>query len=217
MKLLHILPLVTVVHATIQGISISRYQSVFNFTEAHSMGLRYAYIKATEGTTYTDPKYRTHYATANGAGFLCGGTHIAHPSASSGSAQADFFLSNGGAWQADAVMLPGLLDLNGDCAGMGAEAMVKWIQEFGDTYKAATGRWPVLKTENTWWVECTGNTKAFVDQTGLMLVRWGASPGSVPGGWRSWLFWQYAGNGAWGGNSAVFNGDADALRKLAEG
>ncbi|KAF2679350.1 glycoside hydrolase family 25 protein [Lentithecium fluviatile CBS 122367] len=203
--------------ANIQGISISRHQSFFNFTEAHSMGLQFAYVKATEGTTYTDPKFSAHYSSATDAGFVRGSTHISRPSASAGAAQARFFLSNGGGWNNDSMTLPGLLELGGDCTGKAGKEMVGWIQEFGDTYQVATGRWPVLKADNNWWVECTGNTRAFVSTTYLMLVHWAPSPGTIPGGWGYWTFWQYAESGAWGGNSEVFNGDATALKQLAEG
>ena len=203
--------------ATIQGLSVSHHQATVNFTEAHSMGHQYVFIKATEGSTYTDPMFAAHFASATEADFLRGSTHVAQPSSSSGSTQAKFFLSNGGGWNDDSITLPGVLDLGGECTGMGAQAMVDWIQAFGDEYEAATGRWPVLKADNNWWVQCTGNTKEFVSKTDLMIMHWAPSPGSVPGGWRFWTFWQYAENGAWGGNSEVFNGDADALKKMATG
>jgi GH25 family lysozyme M1 (1,4-beta-N-acetylmuramidase) len=206
-----------VTQATIQGISISHHQATVNFTEAHSMGLQFAFIKATEGTTYTDPKFSAHYASATTAGFLRGSAHIAQPLSSAGSTQANFFLSNGGGWNNDSVTLPGVLDLGGECTGMGTKAMKDWIHAFGEEYETATGRWPVLKADNSWWVQCTGNTKEFVNKTDLMLVHWGPSPGSVPGGWNHWTFWQYAENGAWGGNSEVFNGDTNELKVLAMG
>jgi len=100
---------------------------------------------------------------------------------------------------------------------MGTRAIVDWIQAFGNEYESVTGRWPVLKVDNNWWVQCTGNTKEFVSKADLMLVHWSASPGSVPGGWNYWTFWQYAESGAWGGNSEVFNGNAEALKVLALG
>lgn len=217
MKLPLTAALIGLTHATIQGLSISRQEATVNFTEAHTMGLQYTFIKATEGTNYIDPKFSAHFTAATQAGYLRGSTHVAQPSSSTGSVQARFFLSNGGGWNNDSVTLPGVLDLGGECTGMDVKAMVDWIQAFGDEYQATAGRWPVIKTDNNWWVQCTGNTDQFVSKAALMLVHWGASPGNLPGGWNYWTFWQYAEGGAWGGNSEVFNGDSRALKGLAMG
>lgn len=44
--------------ATVEGFDISHYQSSVDFAGAYAAGLRFVLIKATEGTTYTDPKVR---------------------------------------------------------------------------------------------------------------------------------------------------------------
>jgi GH25 family lysozyme M1 (1,4-beta-N-acetylmuramidase) len=217
MKTILIAVMAGLTQATIQGLSVSRYQTSVNFTEAHNMGLQYSFIKATEGTTYADPKFSAHYAAATKAGFLLGSAHTAQPFSSSGSTQAQFFLSNGGGWNNDSMTLPGLLDLGGECTGMDAKTTVDWIRAFGEEYEKTTGRWPVMKADNNWWVQCAGNTGEFVSKSALMLVHWGPSPGSLPGGWNYWTFWQYAQSGAWGGASEVFNGDSKALKALALG
>jgi GH25 family lysozyme M1 (1,4-beta-N-acetylmuramidase) len=45
--------------AVVQGFDISHYQPTVNFASAYAGGLRFVYIKATEGTTYTDSSVRT--------------------------------------------------------------------------------------------------------------------------------------------------------------
>jgi len=42
--------------ATVKGFDISHWQSSVNFAGAYKDGLRFVIIKATEGTTYHDPK-----------------------------------------------------------------------------------------------------------------------------------------------------------------
>lgn len=49
----------SMVHADVQGFDISHYQSSVNFAGAYAGGLRFVYIKATEGTTYQDPKVQS--------------------------------------------------------------------------------------------------------------------------------------------------------------
>lgn len=205
------LALANTISATVQGIDISHYQSSVDFKGAYNAGIRFAYIKATEGTTYTDPKFSQHYNGATAAGFIRGGYHFARPAASSGAAQAKYFVAHGGGWSKDGITLPGMLDLEGDCAS------ASWIKDFSDTYHAATGRYPVFYTTNSWWVSCTGNSQAFKDTNPLMLARWGSSAGTIPGGWPYYTIWQYKDSNAWGGDSDVFNGDATQLKKLATG
>lgn len=204
---------------TIQGLDISHYQNSPNLTEAHTVGLDFVYIKATEGPTYTDPKYATHFQEATDASFFRGGYHLARPSLSDGAQQAQFFLSNGGGWTADGKTLPGLLSigLDGDCEGLTVKEMREWIKGFVDEYVGATTRAPVIGTKNEWWVQCAGNTAEFNEKSALLLASWGDSVGMLPGGWQFATIWQYKEGGAWGGNSNIFGGDAAALKKFVDG
>ncbi|KAJ4296258.1 hypothetical protein N0V90_006303 [Kalmusia sp. IMI 367209] len=204
---------------TIQGLDISHYQNNPNLTEAHTVGISFVYIKATEGATYTDPKFSTHYTAATEAGFMRGGYHIARPDLSDGPSQAKFFLANGGGWTADHKTLPGLLSigLDSDCAGLTPKAMNEWIKGWVEEYEGATKRSPVIGTRNEWWVQCTGNTAEFNEKSALLLANWGDSVGMIPGGWQFATIWQYRKGGAWGGNSNIFSGDAEALRHLVDG
>ena len=204
---------------TVQGLDISHYQNKPNLSEAHTAGLSFVFIKATEGSTYKDPKFSTHYQEATDASFLRGGYHVARPELSNGRDQAQFFLSNGGAWNDDGKTLPGLLSIGieSDCAGMTVGATKQWIRAFIDEYEASTHQHPVIGTRNEWWVQCTGNTQDFNEESALLLAHWGESVGMIPGGWNFATIWQYKEGGAWGGNSNIFNGDAAALMKLAIG
>ena len=102
--------------------------------------------------------------------------------------------------------------------------MVSWIRDFVNTYRARTGRPPIIYTTTSWWVTCTGNNSGF-GASPLWIARYGVSaPGTLPAGWselslfslfcEEWLervkglmmglgyytFWQFA-------DSGVFPGD----------
>ncbi|KAF2760314.1 putative N,O-diacetyl muramidase [Pseudovirgaria hyperparasitica] len=203
--------------ATVEGFDISHYQSSVDFAGAYNAGLRFVLIKATEGTTYKDPAFSSHYNGATTAGFIRGGYHFARPSSSSGAVQASFFAKNGGGWSNDGRTLPGMLDLEGDCAGKSASAMVSWIQDFVETYLSETGRHCIIYTNRSWWQSCTGDSTAFSNTSPLHLASWNNSPGTIPGGWGYQTIWQYNDHSSWGGDSDRFNGDATQLRKLAMG
>ncbi|KAF1975363.1 N,O-diacetylmuramidase [Bimuria novae-zelandiae CBS 107.79] len=203
---------------TVQGLDISHYQNNPNLAEAHTVGLA-VYIKATEGPTYIDPKFSSHYQDATNASFLRGGYHVARLDLSPGPTQAQFFLANGGGWAADGKTLPGLLSvgIDGGCGDMSVDETRAWIRGFVEEYEGATTRSPVIGTRNEWWVECTGNTREFSEKSALMLANAGESVGMIPGRWQFATIWQYKEGGAWGGNSNIFSGDAEALRKLIDG
>ncbi|RYP92578.1 hypothetical protein DL770_001336 [Monosporascus sp. CRB-9-2] len=201
----------------VPGFDISHYQSTpYDFDGAYSSGARFVIIKATEGTTYKDPAFSSHYTGATDAGLIRGAYHFAHLDSSSGAAQAEFFLENGGGWSDDGITLPGMLDLEGDCV-LSASAAVSWIQDFSDTYHASTGRYPLIYTNPSWWESCTGDSSAFVDTNPLVLARYSSSAGTPPGGWPYYTIWQFNDAYEYGGDSDTFNGDQSGLERLATG
>lgn len=60
---------------------------------------------------YIDPEFSNNYVAATNAGIIRGGYHFAHPDASSGATQAQYFLAHGGGWSSDGITLPGALDI----------------------------------------------------------------------------------------------------------
>ncbi|KAI4223669.1 MAG: hypothetical protein L6R40_008490 [Gallowayella cf. fulva] len=211
--------------ATVQGFDISHYQPTVNYQGAYNSGARFVIIKATEGTTYIDPKFSQHYNGATAAGLIRGGYHFARPASSSGAAQANYFVAHGGGWSGDGRTLPGMLDMEygtasqgGTCYGLSKTSMVAWIRDFSNTYHAQTTRWPMIYTTNDWWVSCTGNSAAFSSNSPLVLARYSsAGPGTIPGGWPFQTIWQNKDSYAYGGDSDVFNGALTNLKKLATG
>ncbi|MFB9545005.1 GH25 family lysozyme, partial [Micromonospora sagamiensis] len=87
--------------ATVPGVDVSNWQGSINWTSVRNSGIQFAYIKATEGTSYKDPRFNTNYTNAYYAGVIRGAYHFARPNISSGAVQANYLASNGGAWSAD--------------------------------------------------------------------------------------------------------------------
>ncbi|KAJ3562937.1 hypothetical protein NPX13_g8374 [Xylaria arbuscula] len=168
-SLLSVLGLANGALATVQGFDISHYQSSVNFAGAYAAGARFVIIKATEGTTYLDPKFSSHYSGATNAGLIRGGYHFAHLDSSSGATQANYFLAHGGGWSGDGITLPGMLDLEGSCV-LSASATVAWIKDFSNTYHSKTGVYPLIYTNPSWWSSCTGNSNAFVNTNPLVSL-----------------------------------------------
>ncbi|KAJ6441456.1 N,O-diacetyl muramidase [Purpureocillium lavendulum] len=209
-----------VASAAVKGFDISHYQPNVDFAKAYADGARFVMIKATEGTTYTDPSFSSHYTGATKAGFIRGGYHFARPASSSGAAQAKYFIAHGGGWSKDGITLPGMLDMeyqssSSACGGLSQSAMVSWINDFVNTYHSATGVYPLIYTSTSWWTQCTGNSAAFGSKCPLVVARYASSVGTLPAGWGFYTFWQYSDAAPWGGDADTFNGDITALKKIA--
>ncbi|KAG7095334.1 hypothetical protein E1B28_006097 [Marasmius oreades] len=204
-----------------QGIDVSHFQPNVDWAQVKANGISFAFIKATEGTTFIDPSFSSHYTGATNAGLIRGAYHFGHPDSSSGATQANFFLAHGGGWSGDGITFPGVLDIefnpSGDtCYGLTPAAMVSWIKDFSDTYHAKTTRFPIIYTNTNWWKQCTGNSAAFTSNS-LWIARFSSSPGELPAGWPTYTFWQFADSGPNPGDQDNFNGDLAGLKRIATG
>jgi GH25 family lysozyme M1 (1,4-beta-N-acetylmuramidase) len=115
-----------------------------------------------------------------------------------------------------------MLDLeyapSGDsCYGLSTSAMVSWINDFVNTYHAATTQYPLIYTSTSWWQLCTGNNGSFGSKSPLVVARYASSVGTLPNGWSYYTIWQNSDSATWGGDSDVFNGDLSQLQKIARG
>jgi GH25 family lysozyme M1 (1,4-beta-N-acetylmuramidase) len=210
---------------TTPGVDVSHHQGAINWTSVRNAGIQFAFIKATEGTTFEDPRFDTNYVAAYRAGVIRGAYHFALPNRSSGAAQANFLASNGGAWSADSRTLPAALDIEHNpygamCYGLSQAAMRNWLADFLATYRARTGRYAVIYTTTSWWSSCTGNYAGFWNNHPLWIARWSSTPNPLPAGAPFWSFWQYTATGRVAGISGNvdrnhWNGSRERLIALA--
>jgi GH25 family lysozyme M1 (1,4-beta-N-acetylmuramidase) len=208
---------------SVRGMDVSGYQGNVNWSGAYANGARFAYVKATEGTGYTNPYFAQQYNGSYNVGMIRGAYHFARPNVSGGATQADYFVNHGGGWSRDGKTLPGALDIEwnpysgGTCYGLSASGMVSWIRSFSNEYHYRTGRYPVIYTATSWWSQCTGNTGSFASTSPLWVARYNTTVGTLPYNWGYYTFWQYADSGTFPGDQDVFNGDYTQLQAIANG
>ncbi|WBO68316.1 lysozyme [Streptomyces camelliae] len=205
-----------------EGVDVSSHQGEVDWSTLWGSGVKWAYTKATEGTSYRNPYFTGQYNGPYTTGLIRGSYHFATPDTSGGAAQADYFAAHGGGWSKDAKTLPGALDMEwnpyGDsCYGKSASAMVGWIRDFLNRYKERTGRDAVIYTATNWWQQCTGDYGGFAANNPLWIARYASSAGPLPSGWSSYTMWQYTATGKTVGDHDRFNGAQDQLRSFATG
>ncbi len=203
-----------------QGQDVSSYQGSVNWSAQWSAGSRFAYIKATEGTYYTNASFAQQYNGSYNVGMIRGAYHFARPDTTSGATQADYFVNHGGGWSKDGRTLPGALDIEynpygATCYGLSAASMRSWITSFSNEYHARTTRWPVLYTTTDWWNTCIGNYNAWANNSPLWIARYSSTVGALPPGYSVYSFWQWTSSGSLAGDSNVWNGTLARLKVLA--
>src|SRR5215217_7913890 len=199
------------------GLDASSWQGNVDWATVAANGARFAYVKATESTTYVNPYFTQQYVGAYQVGLVRGAYHFALPDRSTGTAQAAWFATHGGAWSADNQTLPGALDIEYNpygptCYGLSQSAMVSWIGAFLTEYFVRTGRWATIYTTTNWWQTCTGNYPGFGLTSPLWIARWNSEVGPLPAGWSTYAFWQWTNQPVeFPGDQDVFNGTQSDL------
>ena len=115
---------------TLDGVDTSHYQGgTIDVRAAQAAGLRWWYLKATEGDTVKDATYRKRLKQARAARVPVGAYHFARPDPGDAQKEARFFLANADIRAGD--MLP-MLDLE-SLEGMSVAEVTRWTGRWVDT------------------------------------------------------------------------------------
>jgi lysozyme len=201
--------------ATTKGVDISHYQPNTNWATYAGTGRDFAFVKATEGTSYKDPDFNANWAGMKANNIVRGAYHFFHPS-DDPIAQADFFTSTVGPLGDGDIGLA--LDLE-VTDGMSDATVASTAKAFLARVQQNSGKTPIVYVSPGFF-SGIGNPSGF-SQYRLWVANWGVSCPTLPnGGWTTWTFWQDSDNGSVSGvNGAVdtdkFNGSDADLRALA--
>lgn len=213
--------------ASVTGPDVASYQhpsgARINWAKVKKSGRDFAIVKATEGTSYTNPYFAGDWSGIANAGLVRGTYHFARPAMPISTAldQADYFAQAIGN-QKNTKNLPPILDLE-VTGGLSPGELIIWTQTFLAEVQAQTGRIPMIYSYPAFWRDDMANTDALVAYP-LWIADYngGSAPTSI-GGWPTWTLWQYtssahqSGIGGGGVDMSRFNGSTTQLRKLADG
>ncbi len=184
------------------GVDVSSYQhgSSLDWSRVKAAGQDFGFVKATEGSSYTNPYLAGDWAGLRNAGMGRGAYHFAQPSASLQSAvdQARYFVAAVGTTQQPGALAP-LLDLEVS-NGLSSAQLVAWTHAWLDTVQHLTGRRPIIYTYAYFWRTAMADDQGFTSSP-LFLADYHDRSGRtapsmpLPGGWQQWTFWQYTDSG----------------------
>lgn len=173
------------------GIDISKYQRKVDLKAAAKSGVRFVFVKATQGTTILDDWYVRNVKAARGAGMHLGSYHF-YDYRTGGIAQADWFVDAMQAAGADMNVLPPVVDV--ECLstmGRSDQGYTRTqLRRFVDRVYQRTGRLVMVYTSKSMWSRVTGNDPTFGDHP-LWVACWGCATPHMPVGWTTWDFWQH--------------------------
>ena len=205
---------------TIEGIDVSYFQETVDWSAVKGDGIRFAYIKATEGGDRVDQRFAENYVGAAQAGVLRGAYHFWYH-CRPGAEQAAWFIQN---VPRDANALPPVLDIewtptSPTCTKRPPAADIyRDMQAFLDTVEAYYGKRPVIYTS----VDFYRDRLVGAFERYPLWVRSTAVKPKEAYGDRPWHFWQYSSTGRVAGvkgnaDRNVFYGtEADFRKFLAD-
>jgi GH25 family lysozyme M1 (1,4-beta-N-acetylmuramidase) len=182
-----------------KGLDVSNWNGAINWTKVAKAGYRFAFGKATEGTSYNDKTYTTNRNGSEAAGLVFGAYHFARPTGTnlagataSAIKQANHFLNVAGPQPGE---LPPVLDLE-KTGNLSKQRLLAWTLAWLGQIDARTGVQPFVYTSPLFWKGNLGDsTAAAAAGTGLWIAHWTSnSQPTVPAkNWNGtgWRFWQW--------------------------
>ncbi len=172
----------------VRGVDVSHYQGRIDWQVLSEQDIQFAYIKATEGSSYTDERFADNWKDARQTGLRVRAYHF-FSFDSSGILQAEHFIETVDAFEG---MLPPVVDVefygNKKAAPPQAEEVASQLQAYLDRVEEAYGLKPMIyATYDTWELYIRDGFEEYP-----LWIRdiWHRPDKSVP-----WTFWQYTNRG----------------------
>ncbi len=185
---------------------------------AKTGGTDFAFVKATEGRSYTNPYFARDYASLASHDIVRGAYHFARPRGGGANArvQARYFVRTAGSLTGTGE-LPAVLDLE-TTGGLRPAALIRWTHAYLREVQRLTGRKPIVYTYPSFWRTAMADTHAFTSYP-LWIATY-TGPAQLVGGWDRYLFWQHTDHASVPGiatavDSNVFAGTRAQLLRLA--
>ncbi|MCC6622201.1 MAG: hydrolase [Deltaproteobacteria bacterium] len=198
------------------GIDVSKWQGTIDWERVADAGVRFAFIRVSDGTGFIDARFGPNWEGARDNGILRGAYQFFRADEDP-EAQADIVLEHLALHGPGE--LPPVIDVESD-DGQTPATIATNVGRWIDIVEAATGQAPIIYTGRYFW-DGFVKSSAFADRA-LWIAHWtsAACPG-LPTPWDDWVVWQYSATGRVDGIAGDvdlnrFDGTLDELRELGE-
>jgi len=200
-----------------KGIDISKWQGTINWPQVKADGVRYAFIRLSDGANTKDAKFTANWSGAKAAGIIRGAYQFFRPTQSV-TTQADMMIAAIGTYEPGD--LPPVIDVE-DHGGLSPTTLASRVRVWVDRVQAALGVTPVVYTGKYFWRDEVGSPASFAPNA-LWIAQYTSLCPDIPRPWAKWTFWQHTDKGAVAGISGPvdmnrFNGSLAELQAFAGG
>jgi len=166
----------------LQGIDVSNHQGKIIWKDIDQSLVNFVFIKATEGTTFTDKSFAKNWQASQEAGFLVGAYHYFNI-ISDGKKQAEHFIS---VVPKEKNTLPPVIDI--EEVGENQAKLIVELREYAEAIEAHYGIKPIFYVnKKTYELYIRDYFKDYL----IWYAVYNTQPPTV-----NWTFWQYTDNGS---------------------
>lgn len=173
----------------IKGIDVSHHQGQIDWLKVKSDGVKYAFIKTTEGKSSVDSMFEVNAQMANTAGIKVGFYHYAHPELNSYLDEANNFISKVKKYKVDLMYV---LDLEGAASQIGKAKVTQWAVNWLNEVKKQTGKSVGLYTGASFAKTYCGSE---LGEFPLWIAHYGVDKPMDNSTWDKWSVFQYTSTG----------------------
>lgn len=197
---------------TVAGIDVSYYQENIAWKRVRRAGIRYAFIRASDGLDRADERFAQNWSGAKRAGVLRGAYQYFRPDQDP-LVQADLLVNM---LASDPGELPPVIDVETDGGKKPAELVAR-VQIWVERVRAKLGVEPIIYTGPEFWRDRAKS--ADMTSQRLWIAHYTRGCPTVPAPWQKWTFWQHTDNGRVPGIEGpvdldLFAGTLEELRAL---
>ena len=173
------------------GIDISHFQGEIDFQKVARSGVRFVFFKATEGHTYTDPKFTSYWKDAGKTDLIRGAYHFLHPDVD-GATQAKHFLSVAALKAGD---LPPVVDVE-RMSQSGNANLTRTLEEYLTEIRKRTGHDAIIYVSPAFWEEHIEKNIGAQLSNPLWIAQYNVNTPRQLKKLPSWTFWQHTNTGS---------------------
>ena len=200
----------SIANSNLTGIDVSKYQGKIDFEKVKAAGIRYVFVRATEGITYQDAFFKQNLEEAREAGLVIGAYHF-YETDDDPISQLKNFTSMVSLQAGD---LPPVVDIE-KLHDNDQLDLTKNIQTYLDGLERHYKTKPIIYSGKNF---ANKYITTFSDYP-LWLAEYQSLYPTLPQGWDKWTFWQYSQNGKVDGvvgdvDVNRYNGEESSFNKM---
>ncbi|SEO60565.1 GH25 family lysozyme [Paenibacillus sp. OV219] len=174
--------------SNVKVIDVSHHNGIIDWKKVKADGVMGVFIKASEGTTFVDDKFKTNANEATAAGIKVGFYHYVHPESNNAKSEAAHFASVVSGVKTD---FPHVLDVEGDAEQVSVSKLTQWCVDWLQEVEQLTNH-PTMLYTGAYFAR--DNLTQPLGQWPLWIAHYGVTTPLANDTWSEWSVFQFSEN-----------------------